>query len=69
LRAIADLHRLARRILVSLGDRRLKTEDGIEVWPLDAFLWKRAIVFRLTSLRQGSGGLPKRFARRRKAAT
>jgi hypothetical protein len=23
---------------VYLGDRRLKTEDGIEVWPLEAFL-------------------------------
>ena len=38
LRAIADLERLARRILIYLGDRRLKTEDGIEVWPLGAFL-------------------------------
>ena len=38
LRAIADLPRLARRVLVYLGDRRLKTEDGIEVWPLDALL-------------------------------
>lgn len=38
LRAIADLPRLVRRVLVYLGDRRLKTEDGIEVWPLDAFL-------------------------------
>ncbi|HET7699464.1 MAG TPA: ATP-binding protein [Candidatus Limnocylindria bacterium] len=38
LRAIADLPRLARRVLVYLGDRSLKTEDGIEVWPLDRFL-------------------------------
>ena len=38
LRAIADLPRLARRVLVYLGDRRLKTEDGIEVWPLEALL-------------------------------
>lgn len=38
LRAIADLPRLVRRVLVYLGDRRLKTEDGIEVWPLDSFL-------------------------------
>lgn len=38
LRAIAALPRLVRRVLVYLGDRRLKTEDGIEVWPLDAFL-------------------------------
>lgn len=38
LRAIADLPRLVRRVLVYLGDRRLKTEDGIEVWPLDALL-------------------------------
>jgi predicted AAA+ superfamily ATPase len=38
LRAIADLQGLVRRALVYLGDRRLKTEDGIEVWPLDDFL-------------------------------
>ena len=38
LRAIADLPRLVRRVLVYLGDRRLKTEDGIEVWPLDSLL-------------------------------
>ena len=38
LRAIAELPRLVRRVLVYLGDRRLKTEDGIEVWPLGAFL-------------------------------
>jgi predicted AAA+ superfamily ATPase len=38
LRAIAGLPRLARRVLVYLGERRLKTEDGIEVWPLEAFL-------------------------------
>ena len=38
LRAIAALPRLVRRVLVYLGNRRLKTEDGIEVWPLDALL-------------------------------
>jgi len=38
LRAIADLSRVARRVVVYLGDRRLRTEDGIEVWPLPAFL-------------------------------
>jgi len=38
LQAIADLPRLARRVLVYLGDRRLRTEDGIEVWPLRALL-------------------------------
>ena len=38
LRAIADLPRLVRRVLVYLGDRRLKTEDGIEVWPLDTLI-------------------------------
>jgi predicted AAA+ superfamily ATPase len=37
LRAIADLPRLARRILVHLGERSLRTEDGIDVWPLDRF--------------------------------
>lgn len=38
LRAISELPRLVRRVLVYLGDRRLKTEDGIEVWPLNGFL-------------------------------
>ena len=38
LRAIADLPRLVRRVLVYLGDRRLKTDDGIEVWPLEVLL-------------------------------
>ena len=38
LRSIADLPHLVRRVLVYLGDRRLKTEDGIDVWPLDALL-------------------------------
>lgn len=38
LRAIADLPRLVRRVLVYLGDRRLKTEDGIDVWPLTSCL-------------------------------
>jgi predicted AAA+ superfamily ATPase len=33
LRAIEGLPRLARRILVNLGDRPLKTEEGIDVWP------------------------------------
>jgi hypothetical protein len=38
LRAIADLPRLVRRVLVYLEDRHLKTEDGIEVWPLGRFV-------------------------------
>jgi predicted AAA+ superfamily ATPase len=38
LRAIADLPRLARRVLVHLGERPLRTDDGIDVWPLDTFL-------------------------------
>jgi predicted AAA+ superfamily ATPase len=38
LRAITDLPRAARRVLAYLGDRRLRTEDGIKVWPLQAFL-------------------------------
>lgn len=38
LRAIAALPRLVRRVPVYLGDRRLKTEDGIDVWPLKTFL-------------------------------
>jgi hypothetical protein len=37
LRAIGDLPRLVRRILVYLGDSELRTEDGIEVWPCEGF--------------------------------
>jgi predicted AAA+ superfamily ATPase len=38
LRAIADLPRVVRRILVYLGGQKLRTQDGIEVWPLQSFL-------------------------------
>jgi len=37
LRAIKGLKGLARRILVHGGERAMKTEDGIELWPLQAF--------------------------------
>jgi hypothetical protein len=37
LRAIAELPRLARRILMYLGERQLRTEDAIDIWPLDRF--------------------------------
>jgi predicted AAA+ superfamily ATPase len=37
LRAIADLPRLARRVLVYRGRQRLKTDEGVEVWPFDQF--------------------------------
>jgi predicted AAA+ superfamily ATPase len=42
LRAIADLPRIARRVLVYLGERRLRTDDGIDVWPLEFLLEKLA---------------------------
>lgn len=38
LRAIGALDNLLRRILIYLGDQRLRTEEGIEVWPLNVFL-------------------------------
>ena len=38
LRAIADLARLVRRILVFTGPRPLVTPDGIEVWPVRRFV-------------------------------
>ena len=38
LRAIGDLPRLARRILVYPGTRELRTPEGIEVWPLGKLL-------------------------------
>jgi hypothetical protein len=37
LRAITELPRVVRRVLVYLGGQRLKTEDGIEVWPIETF--------------------------------
>ena len=38
LQAIGDLPRIVRRVLVYLGDRRLRTHEGIDVWPLRALL-------------------------------
>ena len=38
LRAIADLPKLVRRVLVFTGPRPLVTPDGIEVWPIRRFL-------------------------------
>jgi len=38
LRALAEARRVARRVLIYLGEQRLRTEDGIEVWPLPTFL-------------------------------
>lgn len=38
LRAIAPLPELRRRILIYRGDRPLRTEDGIDVWPVATFL-------------------------------
>ena len=38
LRAIGDLGGVVRRLALYLGNQRLRTEDGIEVWPLQAFL-------------------------------
>jgi predicted AAA+ superfamily ATPase len=37
LRAIADLPRLVRRVLIYRGRQALRTEDGIEVWPVERF--------------------------------
>lgn len=38
LRAIAGLSRLVRRILLYLGATRQRTEDGIDIWPLEVWL-------------------------------
>ncbi len=38
LRAIAELPGLVRRILVFRGERRMKSADGIEMWPVQYFL-------------------------------
>ncbi len=38
LRAIGHLGGLVRRILLYLGSRRLRTDDGIDIWPVAAWL-------------------------------
>jgi predicted AAA+ superfamily ATPase len=38
LRAIGELHKVARRILVYGGSRSLKTRDAIDVWPVHRFV-------------------------------
>jgi predicted AAA+ superfamily ATPase len=38
LRAVARLPELRRRVLIYRGDRALRTEDGIDVWPVPTFL-------------------------------
>ncbi|MGH7556410.1 MAG: ATP-binding protein [Gemmatimonadota bacterium] len=38
LRAVADLPKLRRRVLIHRGDRPFRTEDGIDVWPVSTFL-------------------------------
>jgi predicted AAA+ superfamily ATPase len=38
LRAIGELPRVVRRVIVYLGDRLQRLDEGIEAWPLDRFL-------------------------------
>ena len=38
LRAITDLKGLKKRILIYLGERKMMTEDHIEIWPFDFFI-------------------------------
>ena len=38
LRAVAPLPGLRRRVLIYLGRRRMRSADGIDLWPLEAFL-------------------------------
>jgi predicted AAA+ superfamily ATPase len=38
LRAIGELPQVVRRVVVYRGKQELKTEDGIEVWPIELFL-------------------------------
>ena len=38
LKAIGELDRVVRRVIVYLGSERLRTDEGIEVWPLELFL-------------------------------
>ena len=38
LRAVVGLEGLVRRILVYVGERRMRTDDGIDIMPLSSFL-------------------------------
>jgi hypothetical protein len=38
LRAIVDLPGIVRRVLVYTGTRRARTGDGVEIWPVRAFV-------------------------------
>lgn len=38
LRSIGALPRVVRRLLVYRGGRALRTEDGIDVWPVESFV-------------------------------
>lgn len=38
LKAIGELEGVVRRVVVYLGSERLRTEEGVEVWPLESFL-------------------------------
>ena len=38
LKAITQLPGLRRRILIYRGQRRLRTSEGIDIWPLEIFL-------------------------------
>ncbi len=38
LKAIGELDRVVRRVIIYCGSEPLRTEDGIEVWPLELFL-------------------------------
>ena len=37
LKAISELKGLKKRILVYRGDKKLRTEDGIDIWPFSFF--------------------------------
>lgn len=38
LQAIGELPRLRRRVLIHCGERPARTEDGIDLWPVESFL-------------------------------
>ena len=41
-RAITDLQRLARRVVVYLGSLERITDDGIEIWPVEKLIERLA---------------------------
>jgi predicted AAA+ superfamily ATPase len=38
LKAIGELHQMVRRVVIYTGSEQLKTDDGVEAWPVEVFI-------------------------------